>query len=313
MGAGYPGVEVEALLEIWLLILLCRTNANNAALRGRSKGGTIAYTIALWLVPEFVGGFIGGMVMAASGSDSIGIAYLFALLLAAAGALASYLVAKRGAPIFQPGLAGNLSAPEMGQVAGAQPLRTMCTVVIMRDSSFVGSAVGFQFTLNGHPLGSLRNNGSLQVMTPVLQNVLVATDAMGMRLGPALTFFAPEGGRVEAHFKGNRFVPELTLVTDATGARLPYQPVPLQPVGYPMGAVPQQAPPYPQGVLPPQGLGPQAMPPQAGMPVPPVPGQQLAGEISPLQVPTGAALPMTAGSPADENPAEGEKPPDAVP
>lgn len=79
------------MVEIILLVLLCKANAGNAADRGHSKGGAIAYTIALWFVPEFFVGFILGCL----GVERM-IAVVCALIAAGLGALISNRLSKIG-------------------------------------------------------------------------------------------------------------------------------------------------------------------------------------------------------------------------
>ena len=47
------------MLEIWLIMLLCKSVKNNAIERGRKPGGFIALAIVLWIIPEIVGLIIG--------------------------------------------------------------------------------------------------------------------------------------------------------------------------------------------------------------------------------------------------------------
>ena len=79
------------MLEIIGVILLCRKNAANAAKRGRKPAGFIWLTVGLWLGMEVLGALIGF-------SAGLGTAaYVLALLFAALGGLASYLIAKTSA------------------------------------------------------------------------------------------------------------------------------------------------------------------------------------------------------------------------
>ena len=87
------------MLEIILIVLFCKKNAENAAARGRKAGGFVALTIALWLGMEFLGGFIGGFLGLGFGT------YLLAIVMALLGGYISYRITKNCKP-------GDLINPE---------------------------------------------------------------------------------------------------------------------------------------------------------------------------------------------------------
>ena len=89
----------------------------------------------------------------------------------------------------------------------AQQLTSPARINIVRESSMVGAAVKWTFTLNGQELGKLSNGQAMTVYTNLSQNVLVAKDAYGTEIAP-LMFGAQSGGQAELHFKVNRFIPE---------------------------------------------------------------------------------------------------------
>ena len=76
------------MLEILVIIYLCRKNAAAAAGRGRKPGGFVALTVFLWVGMEFLGGFIGGLAGLGTGT------YLLAIAMAALGGLISCSAAK---------------------------------------------------------------------------------------------------------------------------------------------------------------------------------------------------------------------------
>jgi len=43
------------MIELIVLIFLCRKTTQNAGLRGQSKAGAVAYTIGLWAGMEIIG------------------------------------------------------------------------------------------------------------------------------------------------------------------------------------------------------------------------------------------------------------------
>ena len=51
------------MLEIIIMVLLCIGNSKRAKQRGRSGGGAIAYTLALWIGLEFTGAFIAVLLL----------------------------------------------------------------------------------------------------------------------------------------------------------------------------------------------------------------------------------------------------------
>lgn len=81
------------MIEIIVIIALCMTNFKNAKVRGKSGGAAIAYTLGLWIGAELLGAFIG---VAISGGEAGAITYLFALLFAIGGGIASFFIAKSG-------------------------------------------------------------------------------------------------------------------------------------------------------------------------------------------------------------------------
>ncbi|SDO06727.1 hypothetical protein [Acetanaerobacterium elongatum] len=185
------------MLEILLLMLLCKTNKKNALARGRKPGGFIALTIILWLVLEFVGAFIGAFLDIGYGI------YVMALLFAGTGALISYLAAKNCKP-------GNFVAQEQVRtqevINNAQPLLAPIPLTIVREGSLVGAAVSWSFSLNGQPVGSLGNGKAVTLSTAQRQNVLSATDVYGFGITPYY-FDVQDGVAAEVHFKAGKFLP----------------------------------------------------------------------------------------------------------
>lgn len=75
------------MLEILFLVFLCRKLASMAKAKGRS-GGWGGLGAAFWIGGEILGFIIGGLADLGMGS------YLLALIFAAFGALASFLIVK---------------------------------------------------------------------------------------------------------------------------------------------------------------------------------------------------------------------------
>ncbi|MDR3260126.1 MAG: HEAT repeat domain-containing protein [Fusobacteriaceae bacterium] len=83
------------MLEIIVLILVCRKNIANARSRGQGKGLVIFYTLALWFGAEIIGAFIGAFL----GLSMLGV-YFTAIVAAAIGGVVSNAVSKSG-PVFE--------------------------------------------------------------------------------------------------------------------------------------------------------------------------------------------------------------------
>lgn len=188
------------MLEIFGIILLCNKNRANALRRGRNPSGFVALTVCLWLGLEFIGGMIGAAADLEFG------AYGLAILFAVIGAVISYLAAKNCSP-------GNYVPPahHMTQsvVQNAQPLTAPAQIFLVRENSMVGALVRWDYLLNGQPVGSLGNGGSVTLTTMQRQNILQARDAYGTEI-PPLMFDVMDGSAVEIHFKANKFLMDQT-------------------------------------------------------------------------------------------------------
>ena len=86
------------MLEIILLIVLTRRIGEIVEAKGRRGGWYKLLTVVLWIGCEIIGGIIGGIVAATTGSGNLFI-YLSALLGAAVGAGLSFVVAKSVTPL----------------------------------------------------------------------------------------------------------------------------------------------------------------------------------------------------------------------
>ena len=185
------------MLEIIGIILLCNKNAANVIKRGRKPTVFVCLTVGLWLGMEALGALIGFTSGLEAG------AYILALLFAAMGGLASYLIAKNARP-------GNYvpQAQAMAQqiADNAQALDSPAQITIMRERSMVGALVTWSFTLNSRPIGRLGNGKSLKASTAQRQNILRATDAYGTEIAP-FVFDVESGGAAEIHFKAIKFLP----------------------------------------------------------------------------------------------------------
>ena len=81
------------MLEIIMLIYLTRNVGETVRRKNRRAGWYKFLTVVLWLGFEFLGGFVGGIFVALSGSSQAFI-YLFALVGAALGAGIAFAVAR---------------------------------------------------------------------------------------------------------------------------------------------------------------------------------------------------------------------------
>ncbi|MDB5355676.1 MAG: hypothetical protein JWN24_2129 [Phycisphaerales bacterium] len=82
------------MLEILLLWHLCKKIGVKLRAKGRSAGGYQAMLVAMWFGGEIIGAIIGVVVMGGGAG-----AYLFAILGAAAGAVAAFVIVNSVAPL----------------------------------------------------------------------------------------------------------------------------------------------------------------------------------------------------------------------
>jgi hypothetical protein len=90
------------MLEILLLIYLCRRLGAMLRAKGRSAGWMQVLLVVAWFVGEFMGAMVGAMLMGIDGAAL----YIGALLGAAAGAAAVFVLASSMAPGDQGGPPG---------------------------------------------------------------------------------------------------------------------------------------------------------------------------------------------------------------
>ena len=103
------------MLEILLLIWLGRKIATMARERGRSSTGYVLMLVGLWVGGEIAGIIVGSLLVQGRPGEFNGAAYIFALVGAAAGAIASFLIVKSLAPIGAMSTARGfpMNAPDM--------------------------------------------------------------------------------------------------------------------------------------------------------------------------------------------------------
>jgi hypothetical protein len=90
------------MLEILLLVYLCRKVGEMMRAKGRSAGWMQVLLVVGWFAGEFMGAVLGVVLAGLDGAPM----YLGALLGAAAGATAVFVVAKSLAPAYQGGPPG---------------------------------------------------------------------------------------------------------------------------------------------------------------------------------------------------------------
>ncbi len=83
----------RAMLEILVLIFLCKNNASLVKKRGGTPWVYVLLTILLWVGFELIGALIGSLIF----GDEL-IVYLFALAGGICGAIISYMLAKNVKP-----------------------------------------------------------------------------------------------------------------------------------------------------------------------------------------------------------------------
>lgn len=86
------------MLEIILLIFLTRKIGEIVEEKGRKSGWYKLLTVVLWIGGEVIGAIIGFVIVNLTGSAEL-LAYLFAILGAAAGAGTAFLIARSLTPV----------------------------------------------------------------------------------------------------------------------------------------------------------------------------------------------------------------------
>ena len=93
------------MLEILLLIWLGRKIAAMARERGRSSAGYVLMLVGLWIGGEIAGLIVGFMLVSARPGEFNPTAYIFALVGAAAGAIAAFVIVNSLKPVGARGFA----------------------------------------------------------------------------------------------------------------------------------------------------------------------------------------------------------------
>ena len=222
------------MLEIWLLMLLCKSCKNNALERGRRPGGFIALAISLWIVFEIIGFIIGY-------SLELGYATFFvAYGLVGASVAISYNVAKHCKQ-------GDYITPTEQTIRQFteyyEPLPVESNIMITREKAFSGSAARYDMVLNGRSLGLISNGDTLHGRTDQRQNVLVARAGSGNDV-PPFVFQVADGCDVDIHFAAGRFIPERSTGIVAYGKAVTLNPALAVPRYVPVMNTQQVAPVY---------------------------------------------------------------------
>lgn len=99
------------MLEIILLVFLCKKISETVKEKGRNPVGYVILTVVLWFVGEFAGAFVGAIAAASTGQNAV--AFVCGLIGAALGAAISFTIAANVSDI-----AGkNIAAMEQAQTA----------------------------------------------------------------------------------------------------------------------------------------------------------------------------------------------------
>lgn len=184
------------MIELLVLIFLCKNNHDRALERGRSGGSAIAYTIAFWLGFEFLGAVTAVFIFGITGMS-----YIFGLIFAVVGAIISYLISKKG-KIVNP------------LVPAYQELSSPCTVLVYRDNSSIDSHLKYSVYLNGqlHD-GCLDNDSFLEAQTTRNNNSLAVSIGDEDFMRDTYEFGASPNGLVKIHILEGKFQSHLTSTT----------------------------------------------------------------------------------------------------
>lgn len=228
------------MLEFMLVGKFATTNADYAERRGHSTSLARVLTYLLYYF-GLLGGLALGLWCMVAADELIFMVLAGPVAGAALGLLISRLFAKRGAEVYDPPSYAYL---ESTGFAAVQPMRAPCEITLVRENAYSGCLVPAAFLLNGQPIGSLKNGEQMVFATAVFQNRL-SIDGLGMGSRP-YDFTAVEGGRMVIHYKGNRFLPQKTVVTPGLIQQLDGYGTPVPPP-----YAPQQYPQQPSGQVPP--------------------------------------------------------------
>lgn len=222
------------MLDVLIVIWLCKKNKMNALIRGRKPTGFIVLTICLWIVFLFIGVFVGMAVWSDYYSGEF-IALLIGYLFAALGGLISYLITKNCTP-------GDFISSQPQQhwntymVQNLHPLSSPSQITLVREDCMDGPQMRWDFMLNGQLIGSLDNGQYKSVPTMQRCNVIIAKDANGVEIPPFM-FNVADSSHVEIHFKYNQFIAITGVLPSTIGPSVQQQAYP-QPVS-PYPAQPQ--------------------------------------------------------------------------
>lgn len=222
------------MLEVFLIMALCKSCKNNAIERGRKPGGFIALAIILWVVPEIIGLIIGYSLEMEYGS------FIIAYALVGIGVLISYNVAKHCKK-------GDYVTPQEQLLRQFteyyEPLPVESNITITREKAFSGSAARFDMVLNGRSLGLISNGDTLHGRTDQRQNILIARTAGGNDI-PPFVFQVADGCDADIHFAAGRFIPEHSTGIVAYGSAVTINPAIAVPRYVPVVETQQVAPVY---------------------------------------------------------------------
>lgn len=103
------------MIEILVIISLCKNTKENAVQRGKSGGIAIMYTILLWVGMEFWGAIVTGIILGIFGLNDqyVFLIYLVALASAALGGYVAVLISKIHPPINLFENQGNMASSQI--------------------------------------------------------------------------------------------------------------------------------------------------------------------------------------------------------
>ena len=185
------------MLEIIGIIILSNINSANATRRGQNPAVYAVLTIGLWVGMEVLGLFVGLIT-----GLEIGL-YFLALSFGLMGGVISYLMSI----ICKSGSYVTPSQQVLEEITkNPNNLSTPVQLNIIREGSIRGAWVNYKITVNGTPIGKLKNKSTLTIKTNQKKNIICALDSFGSQV-PSIVFDVGGSGQVSIYFQAGKFLP----------------------------------------------------------------------------------------------------------
>lgn len=176
------------MIEILVIIWLCRKNYQEALIQGHRPAGYVILTLALWFGLEICGFILGIIIGGPIGAGT----YILALVLAVIGGYISHDIVDK------------LKEGNYIKTVKVKPLDGTAQITLVWDRNAINSSVSWDFFLNGQNIGGFGDGRSVTVVTGQRNNVLVARMDCGVYSLP-FVFSVESGGHSEVYFRLCKF------------------------------------------------------------------------------------------------------------